>query len=151
MVVDAAVFESPMEREMYMLITNTDFYKKNQDNIRIIPQFNIGKYIKAEYQKYIPNYRADLLLALTKSGKEHPLIVEYDGVEYHFKNPQDVDKYSFSQEYLDYDVARQLELESYGYKFLRINKFILEPRKDISTKVQVMNKLLIESFAHSYS
>lgn len=25
--------------------------------------------------------------------------------------------HTFSQEYLDYDIARQLELESYGYKF----------------------------------
>ena len=147
MVVDESVFESPMEKEMYMLVTNTEFFKKNKDNIRLIPQFKIGKYIKAEYQKYIPAYRADLLLSLTIAGKEHPLIMEYDGVEYHFKNPRDVDKYSFSQEYLDYDVARQLELQGYGYKFLRINKFILEPRKDIGTKVEVMNKLLTDSFS----
>lgn len=147
LVVDEKVFESPMEKEMYMLITNTAFFKKNQDHLRMIPQFKIGEYIKAEYQKYIPSYRADLLMALTIAGKEHPLIVEYDGFEYHFKNPSDVDKYSFSQEYLDYDVARQRELESYGYRFLRINKFILQPRKDIGTKVDIMNKLLTDVFS----
>lgn len=148
MTVDESAFESPMEKEMYMLITNTAFFKQHKDQLRMIPQFEIGKYIKAEYQKYIPKYRADLLVALTVSGKEYPLIVEYDGVEYHFKHPSDVDKYSFSQDYIAYDVARQLELESYGYRFLRLNKFILEPRKDIGSKVDIMNTLLSDSFSH---
>ena len=53
----------------------------------------------------------------------------YDGVEYHTKNPDIVTKHNFSQEYLDYDISRQIELESYGYRFLRLNKFNLRPEQ----------------------
>jgi very-short-patch-repair endonuclease len=62
-----------------------------------------------------------------QGGKEETLILEYDGLEYHFRNPRDVNNLDFSQSYLDYDMARQMELESYGYRFLRINKFNLRP------------------------
>ena len=54
--------------------------------------------------------------------------------------------YNYSNQYLEYDIQRQLELESYGYKFLRINKFNILPSKDGETKVDVLNKLLMESF-----
>ena len=37
-------------------------------------------------------------------------------MEYHTKNPNIVTKHNFSQGYLDYDISRQIELESYGYR-----------------------------------
>ena len=53
----------------------------------------------------------------------------------------------FKEEFLQYDLARQLELESYGYHFLRINKFTLRPRKAGETPVEVLNELLARAFA----
>jgi len=88
----------------------------------------------------------DFLLSLTRDGKEKSLILEYDGFEYHFKDTENTNKYNYSNQYLEYDIQRQLELESYGYKFLRINKFNILPSKDGETKVDVLNKLLQESF-----
>lgn len=141
---DESVFDSPMEKKLYTLLLETKFVKEHRDCIRIIPQFDIGKYLSAEYSVYIPKYRTDFLVTYAAGGKEKTLILEYDGLEFHFKNPHDVNKLNFSQSYLDYDTARQLELESYGYSFLRINKFNLRPSSQEETEAEVLNTLLEE-------
>ncbi len=143
---DESIFDSPMEKKLYGLLLETRFVKDNREHIKIIPQFAIGKYIAAEHKAYIPKYRADFLMTYTDSGKEHSLILEYDGVEYHFKNPKEVNSLNFSQEYLDYDTSRQLELQSYGYRFLRINKFNLRPQDAGQTEADVLNTLLEGKF-----
>ena len=141
---DESVFDSPMEKKLYSLLLDTRFVKEHRENVKIVPQFNIGKYIASEYNVYVPKYRADFLLNYAESGKDQMLILEYDGVEYHFDNPQEVSRLNFSQSYLDYDVSRQLELESYGYRFLRINKFNLRPKVKGQTEAEVLNELLEE-------
>ena len=77
-------------------------------------------------------------------GKEKSLIIEYDGVEFHTRNPETVTAHNFDREYLEYDVERQLELESYGYPFLRINKFSLAPTAEEPTPVAVLDRMLRE-------
>lgn len=144
---DESVFGSPAEKDLYALIVATDFYKKHRENIRLIAQFPIGEYIEERFHKYIPKYRVDFLLTLSAKGKERSLIVEYDGVEYHTKNPEVVTAHNFSQEYIEYDIDRQLNLESYGYKFLRINKFTLLPKTQSQTKADILNGLLEKSFS----
>ena len=141
---DESVFGSPMEKKLYALLLDTKFVKDNRDHVKIIPQFDIGKYISAEYKVYIPKYRTDFLLTYAEGGKEKTLILEYDGLEFHFNNPHEVNNLNFSHSYLDYDTARQLELESYGYPFLRINKFNLRPRTKDETEAHVLNSLLEE-------
>ena len=44
------------------------------------------------------------------------------------------------------DISRQLELESYGYRFLRINKFNLRPQVNGETEGNVLNTLLESKF-----
>lgn len=147
-IADETVFDSPKEKELYSLITQSDFFRKNKERLKIIPQFDIGKYIQQEFKKYIPRYRVDFLLTKSAGGKEKSLILEYDGLEYHTKDPAVVKSLEdFKEEYLEYDIARQLELESYGYHFLRINKFTLLPRAQGETKVNVLNDLLEKTFA----
>ena len=143
---DESVFDSVAEKGLYVMIINTEFYKTNKENIKLIAQFPIGKYIMETYKRYIPKYRVDFLLTLSQGGKEQSLILEYDGLEYHTKNPDIVNEYNFSQEYFEYDIQRQIELENYGYKFLRINKFNLIPREENQTKIDVLNKLLENKF-----
>ncbi len=144
---DESIFGSPAEKDLYTLIVSTDFYRQYRGNIRLIAQFPIGEYIEERFHKYIPKYRVDFLLTLSAKGKERSLIVEYDGVEYHTKNPEIVTAHNFSQEYIEYDIDRQLNLESYGYKFLRINKFTLLPKALGHTKTDILNGLLEKSFA----
>jgi len=143
---DEDVFGSPAEKKLYRLITQTDFFSKNHNNLRLIPQFDIGKYINDRYHKYIPHYRVDFLLTLSVGGEERSLIIEYDGIEYHYKNPKAVTRYNFDQEYIEYDIQRQLELEQYGYSFLRINKFNLMPENKDQTEVDVLDQMLSKSF-----
>ncbi len=68
-------------------------------------------------------------------------------MEFHTKNPDVVTKHNFDQEYLEYDAQRQLELESYGYSFLRINKFSLIPDSPGRNQTDVLNDLLEKRFA----
>jgi very-short-patch-repair endonuclease len=140
------IFGSDAEKELYRLLINTEFYRKNRGKIRIIAQFPIGKYILESFNRYIPKYRVDFLLTVSEKGKEQSLILEYDGIEYHMKSPEIITASSSSQEYLDYDIERQLELESYGYRFLRITKFTLLPKEKGQTKIEVLNGLLEEKF-----
>lgn len=143
---DETQLESEMERKVYSWLLQTQFVQSKRDRIKIIPQFKIGQYIAREYEVSIPKYRADFLVSYADGGKEKVLILEYDGLEYHFKNPYEVDQMNFSQEYIDYDVSRQLELENYGYHFLRLNKFNLRPQNTGETEVDVLNRLLVERF-----
>ena len=48
--------------------------------------------------------------------------------------------HNFSQQYLDNEVGRQIELESYGYRFLRLNKFNLRPEQDGETKNDILKE-----------
>ena len=143
---DESVFGSPAEKDLYALIVSAEFYKRNRNSIRLIAQFPIGEYIEERFHKYIPKYRVDFLLTLSAKGKERSLIIEYDGVEYHTKNPEIVTAHNFSQEYTEYAIDRQLNLVSYGYKFLRINKFTLRPKAPGETKTDILNGLLEKSF-----
>ena len=144
---DTTIFESPPEKDLYNLLISTNFVKTHREHVKIIPQFKIGEYIKAEYSRQIPKYRVDFLMTFSKGGKEQTLILEYDGVEYHMKDPDTVTKHNFSQEYLDYDISRQIELESYGYRFLRLNKFNLRPAQDGETKTDILDRFLKKAFA----
>ena len=143
---DESVFDSPAEKRLYSLIVQTPFFLENRDSVRLIAQFEIGQYIRQEFRRNIPNYRVDFLLTKTDGGKEKSLIIEYDGLEFHTKNPDIVTAQNFDQEYLEYDIERQIELESYGYAFLRINKFSLAPTPECSTPVAVLDGLLRRSF-----
>jgi very-short-patch-repair endonuclease len=145
-VADESVFGSPAEKRLYSLITQTAFYQRQRGQCRLMAQFEIGKYIRQEFHKFIPHYRVDFLMTLGQNGKEKSLIIEYDGVEFHTKNPDVVTAQTFDQEYLEYDIQRQLELESFGYGFLRINKFSLLPRQKGETPADVLNERLEKAF-----
>jgi hypothetical protein len=118
---------SPMEKELLSLITQTNFFKENMHSIEIVPQFDIGKYIKQlNPLAQIPNYRNDFLLIYqAESGKSRMVILEYDGFEYHFKDNHLVDETNFDKFYIEEDIERRKTIESYGYPFIRLNKFIL--------------------------
>ena len=92
-----------------------------------VPQFDIGKYIKQlNPLAQIPNYRNDFLLIYRpESGKSRIVILEYDGFEYHFKDNHLVDETNFDKFYIEEDIERRKTIESYGYPFIRLNKFIL--------------------------
>ncbi len=126
--------------------TQTEFFQRNKDKLLLTAQFEIGKCIREEFHRYIPKYRVDFLLTLSSNGKDQLLIIEYDGVEFHIKDPSIVNAGNIDREYLEYDINRQLELESYGYRFLRIHKYSLLPTVELKTPIAVLSKMLEKSF-----
>jgi hypothetical protein len=143
---DESIFDSPAEKNLYRQILQTPFFQENRQHLRLIAQFEIGRYIRSEFHKHIPGYRVDFLLTFSRGGKETSLILEYDGLEYHTQNPERVTAQNFDREYLEYDIQRQIELESYGYRFLRIHKFSLLPTSDAPTPIAVLDRKLREAF-----
>jgi AAA domain len=131
---------SPMEALLYSLVTQTPFYLQNKDRIDIIPQFDIGRYIK-QLNPYaqIPNYRTDFLVIYKdKDQKTNMVILEYDGFEYHFKDTGFVDGSNFERFYVEEDLERRKTIESYGYSFIRFNKFLLkdDPINFLNSKLE---------------
>jgi len=135
---------SGMEAEVLSWFYQTSFWKNNKNKITFIPQFEIGKYLKQLDPTYThPMYKVDFLLAYKESEtKEKKIIIEYDGFSEHFANSNMVNAYNYEHYMSDGDVYRQKVLESYGYKFLRINKFnagenpiaVLDERLSVLTK-----------------
>ncbi|MCP3776734.1 AAA domain-containing protein, partial [Paenibacillus sp. MZ04-78.2] len=118
---------SKMEPMVLQWIQQTKFYKQNKEHIEIIPQFDIGRYIKQlDPMAKIPAYRIDFLLIFRKPGdRARSAIIEYDGFEFHFKSSDSINEFTYTRYYVESDVERQKTIESYGYPFFRLNKFVI--------------------------
>ncbi len=119
--------KSPMENKLLNLITQTPFYQEYQSNLEIIPQFNMGKFIK-QLDPYadVKDYKTDFLIVFhASSGKTKNVILEYDGFEYHFRDRDQVNEWNYDLFYTEEDIERQKTIEMYGYPFIRVNKFVM--------------------------
>ncbi len=115
---------SPMEKKALHWIMETDFFRKNQEAIKLSAQFPIGEYLKQLDPFYThPKYVVDFLLIYTQGSKTHKIIIEYDGFREHFTQTSQVNSLNYENYYKEADIVREKTLESYGYKFLRINRF----------------------------
>ena len=115
---------SPMEARVLEWLKATSFVTSNADNIEIIPQFELGAYLKALNPTYShPAYKVDFLIRLKQGDHFQQCIIEYDGFEFHFDDKSSVDQYNWQSFLTDGDIEREFVLESYGYKMLRINRF----------------------------
>lgn len=132
---------SPMEEKVLNWILATDFYQNNSESIELIPQFPIGDYLSQldPYYKH-PSWRVDFLLTVKTATGLIQVVIEYDGFEYHFKADADIDEGNYHRYMTEQDIERQLTLESYGYRFLRLNRFNLG-RDPVGTISQRLRKL----------
>ncbi|PIQ80575.1 MAG: hypothetical protein COV78_04830 [Candidatus Pacebacteria bacterium CG11_big_fil_rev_8_21_14_0_20_34_55] len=134
---------SKMEPVVLNWFYQTDFWKDNKDRVDFIPQFELGKYLKQLDKLYNhPSYKVDFLLTyLDEKDREHKIVIEYDGFLEHFKEAEGVNEFNYQDYYTEDDLYRQKVLESYSYKFIRINRF--NSGKDpISTLNQRIEKCL---------
>lgn len=117
--------KSKMEPEVLNWFYQTEFWKNNKNHIEFIPQFELGKYLKQLDKTYThQKYKVDFLLVYKdEAHKEHKIIIEYDGFREHFKDSGAINQFNYQDYYTDADIYREKILESYGYRFLRINKF----------------------------
>lgn len=113
---------SPMEAEVLSWIKTCAFYTLHKEKIDLQAQFPIGEYLKQQDPSYDhPKYKCDFLLCID----DLKIIVEYDGYAYHFEQNDEIDQNNKEDYRFDEDRNRQYILESYGYKFLRLDKFKL--------------------------
>lgn len=135
---------SPMESHVLNWFYQSPFYKEYKDQIEFMPQFKLGEYLKQLDKMYkYPAYIVDfLLIYIDNQGQEKKIVIEYDGFYEHFKNYGEIDETNYSQYYSDDDVYRQKVLSSYGYEFLRINKFNLgkNPISTLSKRLYALVK-----------
>jgi AAA domain len=117
---------SPMEAKVLDWLHKTEFYQSNMDDIEVFAQFEIGTYLKQLDPTYQhPAWRVDFLVTYQSTSGSVQIIIEYDGFEYHFQKGRHVHIGNHERYLHEADVERQLTLESYGYRFLRINRFNL--------------------------
>lgn len=118
--------ESPMEEKVKDWLQKTAFFQKNMDRLELFTAFPIGNYLKQLDKNYRhPAYRTDFLLTYFGDESDVRVIIEYDGFAEHFVNREKVTSANYEQYYKASDIERQFVIESYGYKFLRINRFNL--------------------------
>ena len=134
---------SPMEAKVLEWLKSTSFVNSRADSIEIIPQFELGAYLKALNPTYRhPNYKVDFLIRYSVDENLYQCVVEYDGFEFHFDDRDKVNAANWQSYLTSGDVERECVLESFGYKMLRINRFNVG--KD---PIQTLDKRLNELFA----
>jgi hypothetical protein len=114
-----------MEPEVLNWFYQTKFWTTKKESIEFMPQFEIGKYLRQLDRTYQhPSYKVDFLIVyVDERHKEHKIIIEYDGFSEHFKDADGVNAFNYQHYYSEDDLYRQKVLESYEYKFIRINRF----------------------------
>lgn len=118
---------SPMETKVLSWFQNTDFYSSNSSSIEMRAQFPLGEYLTQLDKHYShPDYVVDFLVIYKdKDQCDHKIIIEYDGFEFHFQNHDSINEFNFGEYYTEDHIYREKVLESYGYKFIRLNRFNL--------------------------
>ena len=141
---------SPMEAEVLEWLKATSFVTRNSGNIEIIPQFELGNYLKALSPTYNhPAYKVDFLIRLSTEESVHQAVIEYDGFEFHFEDRDRVHAGNWQFYLSANDVERECVLESFGYKMLRINRFNVG-RDPVETLDRRLNAMF-EEFSQSSS
>jgi hypothetical protein len=129
---------SPMEIKVLDWISKCAFYQRNAPQIEVIAQFPVGEYLRQLDPLYEhPAYRCDFLLRYRDNETTLNVIIEYDGFAEHFVDRAKVHNGNWDRYYRPEDVERQFVLESYGYKFLRLNRFNLgaDPMATLSARL----------------
>lgn len=115
---------SPMEAKVLHWLHSTRFVQEQPDNVEIVPQFKLGEYLKQLDPNYDhPAYRVDFLVTYHGPKGAVQIVIEYDGWEHHFQKGKEIHVGNHQRYLTDADVERQLTLESYGYRFIRLNRF----------------------------
>ena len=100
--------------------------QRREEAIRISPQFPVGKYLQQLDKRYQhPEWKVDFLVTCESEKGTIEIIVEYDGFEYHFRSGgrSDIDASNYESFMSEADIERQLTLQQYGYRFVRLNRF----------------------------
>lgn len=118
--------KSKMEAKVLGWLQQCQFVQRLQERIRIIPQFPVGKYLEQLDKRYRhPDWKVDFLVTVETAKGPIEIIVEYDGFEHHFRRDgsTEIDASNYESFMSEGDIERQLTLQQYGYRFVRLNRF----------------------------
>jgi AAA domain len=120
---------SPMERQVLHWLGQVPLIRDLDGDCEIIAQFELGKYLKQLDPTYHhPDYRVDFLIRVSDDGKQHQLVLEYDGFEFHFAKgvpPGMINSSTWPMYLTAEDLEREKVLESFGVQMIRLNRFNL--------------------------
>ena len=115
-----------MEKKVLAWLDQTQLMQRFRSHIEIDAQYPIGEYLRQLDPTYQhPNYKVDFLVKIRGKDKTISIIIEYDGFKEHFTVLDEIDASNYGLYMKPQDVERQKVLESYGYRFLRLNRFNL--------------------------
>ena len=137
---------SPMEAKLLGWLQNTAFVQMHADRVEILPQFPVGEYLRQLDPTYShPDWRVDFLLTFRSGKGPVHVVIEYDGFEHHFQKNKQVHVGNHQRYLVEADVERQLTLESYGYRFLRVNRFNLgnDPVATLSERLTALIEVAV--------
>ena len=133
--------KSPMEKKVLAWLNQTQLMQKWSSQIEIDAQYPIGEYLRQLDPTYQhPNYKVDFLIKISGRDRSVSIIIEYDGFKEHFTELEEVDASNYGLYMKSEDVERQKVLESYGYRFLRLNRFNLgkDPVRTLDERISRM-------------
>lgn len=135
-------FVTNIENSEYAILkqlSQTDFYKEHKDSLKIIPNFDLSSYLKQLDAYYNhPKFKQDFFIVYTnEKWKETKIIFEYDDLN------SGIEIWSSELYVSENDIYMEKVLESYWYKFIRLNEFSLWKDK-IDTLNQKMKMLIWE-------
>jgi len=134
--------KSKMESKVLNWFYQTSFWKENKECIDFIPQFEMGKYLSQLDNRYNhPKYVVDFLIIYSDGNLEYKIVIEYDGISEHFKDGFNINEYNYQDYYKDEHLYREKVIESYGYNFIRINRFNIGDNP-IDTLDKQINKII---------
>jgi len=135
--------KSPMEKKVLAWLNQTQLMQRFGSSIEIDAQYPIGEYLRQLDPTYRhPNYKVDFLIKIRGADKSISIIVEYDGLKEHFTDLDEIDASNYGLYMKPEDVERQKVLESYGYRFLRLNRFNLgtDPVRTLDERLARMGR-----------
>jgi len=149
---------SPMEKKALGWIYETAFWQKNgqSGNCELHAQFELGQYLaQLDPTYHHPNYVVDFILFYQdEKNRTYRIIFEYDGIKHH-TNPEDrqyIDGSNFEAYLKEEDIYRQKVLASYGYEFIRLNRFNVgnNPVEYINDKIEklINGSMIANSAGH---
>ncbi len=115
---------SPMEKRLLGWIGQTTFFQTFKESIEVDAQFCVGDYLRQMNRNYKhPAYKVDFLLKMSIDSCQKLIVIEYDGFKEHFDTSAEVNEFNYETYMKPDDIEREKTLESYGYKFVRLNRF----------------------------
>ncbi|MGG4402535.1 AAA domain-containing protein [Paenibacillus amylolyticus] len=129
------ILEQPVVNEAHIdgsevlldYIKKTSFYNTTKDEIELVPNFDVYQYIKQLDNRAVKQkFKSYVLMKIkNKLSKPKIAIIEYDCFDESLLIPMQED-IIYDAHYVENDIEKRKTIESYGYPFFRVNKFLMD-------------------------